>query len=184
MKKLLSSRGTAARFVNAEVVDATEQRTGKARALRDPPHVAHPAMLAVHHLSAHVVHHQGTYLNRRIDGSVPRERLKQWIQFLCASRRDGASRGPGVKSGGAVCSDSKSHPNMVFVALLVDQLAGTGSGASGRSVESETAAGRIDTTEETGVNGREISLKKVRLAGEEFVGGMSAIFSAGKPICA
>src|SRR6266550_1243600 len=69
-------------------------------------------------------------------------------------------------------------------AFSVGPFTGTGSGASGRSVESETAAGRIDTTEETGVNGREISLKKVRLAGEEFVGGMSAIFSAGKPICA
>src|SRR5882672_2676379 len=110
-------------LADAQVVDATEQRTGKARALRDPPHVAHPAMPAVQHLSADVVHHQGTHLNRRVERSVPREGLEHWIQFLCASRRDGASCRPGVKSGGAVCSDSKSHPKMVFVALLAQQLA-------------------------------------------------------------
>src|SRR6267142_1518798 len=110
-------------LANAQVVDATEQRTGKARALRDPPHVADPAMPAVQHLLANVVHHQGTHLNRRVERSVPREGLEHWIQFLCASRRDGASRRPSVKSGGAVCSDSKSHPKMVFVALLAQQLA-------------------------------------------------------------
>src|SRR6266403_1994334 len=110
-------------LADAQVVDATEQRTGKARALRDPPHVAHPAMPAVQHLSADVVHHQGTHLNRRVERSVPREGLKHWIQFLCVSRRNGASRCPSVKSGGAVCSDSKSYPKMVFVALLDEQLA-------------------------------------------------------------
>src|SRR6267142_5001152 len=104
-----------ARLVDAEVVDATKQRTGKARALRDPPHVAHPAIPAVQHLSADVVHHQGTHLNRRIERGVPREWLEHWIQFLCASRRDGASRRPGVKSGGAVCRDSKSHPKRSFL---------------------------------------------------------------------
>src|SRR5882672_2565747 len=112
-----------ARLVDAQIVDATEQRTGEACGLRDPPHAAHPAMPAVHHLFADVVHHQGTHLNRRVDRSVAREGLEQWIQFLSSSRRDGASRRPGVKSGGAVCSGPKSHPKTVLVALLAEQLA-------------------------------------------------------------
>src|ERR1700704_1114246 len=101
-------------LADAQVVDATEQRTGKARALRDPPHVAHPAMPAVQHLSADVVHHQGTHLNRRVERSVPREGLEHWIQFLCASRRDGASSRPAAKGGGAWGADSKAHQKWAF----------------------------------------------------------------------
>src|SRR6266404_1620448 len=55
-------------------------------------------------------------------------------------------------------------------AFSVGSFTGAGSGAIGRSVESETPAGGIDTFEKAGVNGREISLKEMRLAGEEFVG--------------
>src|SRR5207302_1330274 len=115
-KKLL--RSLLACLVHAEVVCATEQRTGDAGALWDPPHAAYPVMSAVHHLFSDVVHHRGANLNRRIQRGVPRERLQQWIELLCAIGCDGAARRPGVESGGAVFSDTQSDPHLLFVTLL------------------------------------------------------------------
>src|SRR5713101_4273546 len=89
-------------------------------------------MPAVHHLFANVVHHQGANLNRRVEGGVPREGLEQRIQLMRASCRNRAARGPSVKRGGAVSSDSEPHPKALLVALLVEQLTnGYGHGLAG-----------------------------------------------------
>src|SRR5258706_14821542 len=63
-KKLL--RSLFVRLVHAEVVGATQQRSGEAGTLRDPPHAADPVMSAIHHLFPDVVHDRGANLNCRI----------------------------------------------------------------------------------------------------------------------
>jgi hypothetical protein len=53
-------------LVIAKIVRAAKERADEARGLGSPPHMAHPAMSAVHHFPGGVVHQKRTHLDRRI----------------------------------------------------------------------------------------------------------------------
>src|SRR6267143_3841329 len=52
---------------HSDVMRAARKRQARARRLRQPPNLPHPAMLAHHHPLAQVVEHRGAHLRRRID---------------------------------------------------------------------------------------------------------------------
>jgi len=75
-KKLsrLPVKGCASRLVIRQIVRAAENGTDEAGALRDPPHVTHPRVPAVHHFPAREIHQYRPDLNGCVQRSVAGER--------------------------------------------------------------------------------------------------------------
>ena len=103
--------------MNAEVVNAAEQRTDETRGLGGPPHMAHPVMPAEHHFLSDIIHQYRAHLDRRVQRGIARKGLQHRVQFL-RPRRDSAASGPGVKCGGAGRSDDQASPYKLLAAIL------------------------------------------------------------------
>lgn len=68
------------------------------RHLRNPPHLAHPEVIASHHPITQVIHYQRTDLRGRVDGSGMGKGSQQRIGLRAISARKGAPGRPGVKT--------------------------------------------------------------------------------------
>src|SRR6516164_7403654 len=94
------------------------RKTGAGR-LRDPPGLAHPRVVASHHVIANIIHEQGANLRRNVNRPGVRKRPLKRICFHSISPGNGPSCRPGVKHRGTVAGRYQAIPNLALPRRLI-----------------------------------------------------------------
>lgn len=94
------------------------RKTGAGR-LRDPPGLAHPRVVASHHVIANIIHEQGANLRRNVNRPGVRKRPLKRICFHSISPGNGPPRRPGVKHRGTVAGRYQAIPNLALPRRLI-----------------------------------------------------------------
>src|SRR5437899_10088125 len=90
------------------------ERQARASDLGNPPEFAKRGMAAGHHAAADVVHHCGAYLRSGVNGVGVSERTEQRVSFGAVVSGKGATRGVGVKGGGAMADGHEGVPEFLL----------------------------------------------------------------------
>jgi len=109
---------TRSRYQAVVMNGGARRKTGAGR-LRDPPGLAHPRVVASHHVIANIIHEQGANLRRNVNRPGVRKRPLKRICFHSISPGNGLARRPGVKQRGAVAGRYQAVPNLALPRRLI-----------------------------------------------------------------